>query len=210
MWYLTMYLAGKMHVYDQKGMSFKTWVLLIPISAAALTGEFPSSSQPALMCFFLQVVPVLTRPFHFFQPSVRVAPSVAHHLLEYGTDNPFLGLYLSPAPFSQIDGLPTPRRRHHRRISPGPADRLVLVPPVLPCSRPPSLRQALRSSHPEGGGRPRRHGSAGPANGGEARRCPPADQRKFRTRTQHRQRRTLRQRGSSDCSGRARTRHVDG
>lgn len=100
MWYLTMYLAGKMHVYDQKGMSFKTWVLLIPISAAALTGEFPSSSQPALMCFFLQVVPILTRPSRFFQPSVRVAPSVAHHLLEYGTDNPFLGLYLLPPPLS--------------------------------------------------------------------------------------------------------------
>jgi hypothetical protein len=35
--YLTMYLAGTMHVYDQKGLSAKTWVLLAPLSAAALT-----------------------------------------------------------------------------------------------------------------------------------------------------------------------------
>ena len=35
--YLTLYLAGTMHVYDQKGLSAKTWILLAPLSAAALT-----------------------------------------------------------------------------------------------------------------------------------------------------------------------------
>jgi diacylglycerol diphosphate phosphatase/phosphatidate phosphatase len=34
--YLTLYLAGKMHLVNRKGLSIKTWILLVPISAAIL------------------------------------------------------------------------------------------------------------------------------------------------------------------------------
>lgn len=36
LWFLTLYLAGKMKVYDTKGFSLKTWILLLPVMAAAL------------------------------------------------------------------------------------------------------------------------------------------------------------------------------
>lgn len=58
--YLTLYLAGKMRVWDHKGLSLKSWILLAPLSIAALVAISRSVSLPLLASRAGPCLPVLT------------------------------------------------------------------------------------------------------------------------------------------------------